>query len=56
MPSTPVSSKISGVPRFARALPTWNRLSGWAHMDDVRPMRTAPPAQTRLAMSVETAH
>ncbi len=40
------SSRSPGVPRFARALPTWNRLSGWAHMDDVRPMRAAPPAQT----------
>jgi DNA-binding HxlR family transcriptional regulator len=24
---------VSGPPRLARALPTWNRRSGWAHMD-----------------------
>ena len=36
---------VSGVPRFARALPTWNRLSGWAHMDDVRPMRSPTQPQ-----------
>lgn len=29
--------EVSGVPELARALPGWNRLSGWAHMDDVRP-------------------
>jgi len=31
---------VTGAPRLARALPTWNRRSGWAHVDGIR-----PPAQ-----------
>jgi len=30
---------VSGVSRYARALPGWNRQSGWAHLENVRPMR-----------------
>lgn len=29
---------VSGPVRYATALPTWNRLSGWAHMEGVKPM------------------
>jgi hypothetical protein len=28
--------RVSGPPRLARALPTWNRRSGWAHIEGVR--------------------
>ena len=28
--------EVTGPPRLARALPTWNRRSGWAHLDIVR--------------------
>ena len=29
---------VAGPSRYVRALPTWNRLSGWAHLPDVAPM------------------
>lgn len=31
---------VSGIPHHATALPAWNRRSGWAHIDGIRPPTT----------------
>jgi len=31
---------VAGAPRLARALPTWNRRSGWARVEGIRPPST----------------
>lgn len=37
---------LTGVPRLVRALPTWNRRSGWAHIDGIRPPTKAESRAT----------
>lgn len=32
--------EVAGSPSLARALPTWNKQSGWARIDTARPQRT----------------